>query len=182
MEQFIHFLESLKMTILGGVALVVSLVLWLTGIHPLIDPAWITVFISGVPLLYWAITRLVFQYWISSALLISIAMAACIYIGQLFAAGEVAFIMAIGGLLEDYTVRRAKRGLGKLIALTPDKGRLVSLDKDNPQERMVPVEEIRVGDLLRVLPGERIPVDGTIVSGTGSVDQSILTGESLPGA
>ncbi len=180
MVAFIHFLESLKMTILGGVALVVSLVLWLTGIHPLIDPAWITVFISGVPLLYWAITRLVFQYWISSALLISIAMAACIYIGQLFAAGEVAFIMAIGGLLEDYTVRRAKRGLGKLIALAPDKGRLVSHDKGAQQERMVPVEEIRVDDLLRVLPGERIPVDGTIVSGTSSVDQSILTGESLP--
>ncbi|MCD8309631.1 MAG: HAD-IC family P-type ATPase, partial [Prevotellaceae bacterium] len=179
MEKFIRFLESLKMTILGGIALAVSLVLWLTDVHPAFDPAWITVFISGLPLLYWAFTRLLFQRWISSALLISIAMIACIYIGQLFAAGEVAFIMAIGGLLEDYTVRRAKRGLGKLIALAPDKGRLV-IGKEDEAVRMVPAGEIRQGDILRVLPGERVPVDGVIVLGDSSVDQSILTGESLP--
>ncbi len=179
MEKLIRFLESLKMTILGGIALAVSLVLWLTDVHSAFDPAWITVFISGLPLLYWAITRLLFQRWISSALLISIAMMACIYIGQLFAAGEVAFIMAIGGLLEDYTVRRAKRGLGKLIALAPDKGRLVG-GKGDEAVRMVPADEIRVDDILRVLPGERVPVDGVIVSGNSSVDQSILTGESLP--
>ncbi len=180
MKRIIKFLESLKMTIVGGVALVISLILWLADINVKFDPAWITVVISGLPLLYSAITRLIFQRWISSALLISVAMAACIYIGQLFAAGEVAFIMAIGGLLEDYTVARAKRGISKLISLAPDKGRRIVTKNGKEQEEIVPVEEIRVDDILRVLPGEKIAVDGNIIYGNTSVDQSVMTGESLP--
>ena len=113
---------------------------------------------------------------ISSALLICIAMFAAIAIGDLFAAGEVVFIMAIGALLEEATTNRAKKGLKKLISLAPTKGRRL---KDGKEE-MIPAEEIRQGDLLRILPGETIPVDGTILSGETSVDQSIMTGESLP--
>ena len=63
------------------------------------------------------------QKWVSSALLIVLAMIACIYIGELFAAGEVAFIMALGALLEDYAVARAKRGVNKLLSLAPDEAR-----------------------------------------------------------
>ena len=88
-------LSGVPMTIVAGIFLAVSLILMLAGVKILIDPAWVTVFICGLPLLYLALTRLIFQRWISSALLISIAMIACIYIGELFAAGEVAFIMAI---------------------------------------------------------------------------------------
>ncbi|MCD8302796.1 MAG: cation-translocating P-type ATPase [Prevotellaceae bacterium] len=176
MNRIISFLEGLRMTIVGGLALVVSLVLLLTGKHVAVDPAWVTVVICGVPLLYLAITRLVFQRWVSSALLICIAMVACIYIGELFAAGEVAFIMAIGALLEDYTVDRAKRGITKLMRLAPETGRRLR----GEIEEVVPVEDICVGDTLRVLPGERIAVDGQILSGSTSVDQSVMTGESLP--
>ncbi len=176
MERLIKFLESLRMTIVGGVALLASLTLWLTGVEVRVDPAWLTVFICGLPLLWLAVTRLLFQRWVSSALLISIAMAACLWIGELFAAGEVAFIMAIGSLLEDYTVDRAKRGITSLIKLAPETGRRLR----DGREETVPVEEIRAGDLLRVLPGERICVDGLIVSGGTSVDQSVMTGESLP--
>ena len=64
----------------------------------------------------------------------------------------------------------------KLISLAPAKGRRL---KDGKEE-MIPAEEIRQGDLLRILPGETIPVDGTIISGETSVDQSVMTGESLP--
>ncbi|MCD7709852.1 MAG: cation-translocating P-type ATPase [Porphyromonadaceae bacterium] len=180
MERFIQFLEGLKMTIIGGVALAVSLVLLLNDIQVTIDPAWITVLISGIPLLYLALTRLIFQRAITSALLISIAMIACIYIGQLFAAGEVAFIMAIGDLLEQYTVRRAKRGVSQLISLAPEQGRRITRKEGVEQEEVVPIAEIRKDDIVRVLPGERITVDGEIVYGNSSVDQSILTGESLP--
>ncbi len=168
------------MTIVSGVALAVSLTLLLLKIRVAFDPAWITVVISGLPLLYLAITRLIFQRWISSALLIVIAMFACLYIGQLFAAGEVAFIMAIGSLLEDYTVARAKRGISALISLAPEQGRRITIDSSGEHEEMVPIEEIVKGDILRVLPGERITVDGLIVAGNTSVDQSIMTGESLP--
>ncbi len=180
MLHIIHFLESLKMTILGGIALVISLILLLTHTSVTFDPAWITVVISGLPLVYLALTRLIFQRWISSALLISIAMGACIYIGQLFAAGEVAFIMAIGALLEDYTVDRAKRGISKLISLAPEQGRRIVKKNGKEQEEIVPIEQIRVNDILRVLPGEKITVDGNIIFGNTSVDQSIMTGESMP--
>lgn len=144
-----------------------------------IDPAWVTVVISGLPLLYLAVWRIIHNPGISkisSALLISIAMFAAIAIGDLFAAGEVAFIMALGALLEDATTNRAKKGLKKLLTLAPTQGRRIR----NGQEELIPAEQIQKGDLLRILPGETIPVDGTIVSGETSVDQSIMTGESLP--
>ncbi len=174
------FLEGPRMTIVGGIALAASLALMLAGMDVVFDPAWVTVAICGLPLLYLALTRLLLHGWISSALLISMAMAACIWIGQLFAAGEVAFIMAIGEILENRTVDRAKRGITSLMRIAPDRGRLVTVRDGVEKEEMVPVEGIGVGDVLRVLPGERIPVDGEVVSGSTSVDQSVMTGESLP--
>ncbi len=182
------FLAGLPMTIVGGVFLLLDLVPHLmeefggTAAHisflPF-DPAWVTVVICGIPLLYLAIWRVIHNPGISkisSALLICIAMFAAIAIGDLFAAGEVVFIMAIGALLEEATTNRAKKGLKKLISLAPAKGRRIRDGK----EEMIPAEEIRQGDVLRILPGETIPVDGTIVSGETSVDQSVMTGESLP--
>ncbi len=168
--------STLKLTIIAGLFLIASLILMLTGTALPVDPAWVTMIICGFPLLYLAVTRLVYQRWVSSALLISIAMIASIAIGELFAAGEVAFIMAIGGILEDKTVERAKKGIKQLISLTPAQGRVVS----GGAEKMVQIEQVQENDVLRVLPGETIPVDGDIVSGNTSIDQSIITGESLP--
>ena len=176
MEKLIHFLEGMKMTIVGGVALLVSLGLWLADVNIALDPAWITIVICGLPLLWLAVTRLIYQKWVSSALLIVVAMAACIYIGELFAAGEVAFIMALGALLEEYAVARAKRGVNKLLTLAPDEARLIV----GTETQTVSAKNISVGDVVRVLPGEKITVDGEVISGSTSVDQSIITGESLP--
>lgn len=182
------FLAGLPMTILAGVLLLMDLIPHLaagwggTGAPPAFlpfDPAWGTIVISGLPLLYLAVWRIVHNPGISkisSALLIWIAMFAAIAVGDLFAAGEVAFIMAIGALLEEATTNRAKKGLRQLMRLAPTKGRRLCGGK----EEMIPAEEIRQGDLLRILPGETIPVDGIIQSGETSVDQSIMTGESLP--
>ena len=182
------FLAGLPMTIVAGVFLLVDLVLHLIeefGGTPVslaflpFDPAWVTISVSGIPLLYLAIWRLIYNPGISkisSAFLICIAMFAAIGIGDLFAAGEVAFIMAIGAILEDMTTERAKKGLKKLISLAPTQGRRVA----DGAEEMISADEIRLGDILRVLPGETIPVDGVIVSGETSVDESIMTGESLP--
>ena len=188
LKKFNDFLAGLPMTIVAGVFLLLDLVPQLAeefGGTPVqisflpFDPAWVTIVISGIPLLYLAIWRIIHNPGISkisSALLICIAMFAAIAIGDLFAAGEVVFIMAIGALLEEATTNRAKKGLKKLISLAPTKGRRL---KDGKEE-MIPAEEIRQGDILRILPGETIPVDGTIISGETSVDQSIMTGESLP--
>ncbi len=172
-------LAGVPMTIVGAVFLILSFVLPRMGIDLFIDPAWVTVIISGIPLLYLAVWRIIYNPGISkisSALLIVIAMFAAIAIDDLFAAGEVAFIMALGAILEDKTTERAKKGLKKLISLAPTKGRIII----NDREEMIPAEEIKQNDRLRILPGEIIPVDGMIVTGETSVDQSIMTGESLP--
>ena len=188
LKKITDILAGLPATIVSGVFLLLDLVPHLIeefGGTPVFlfllpfDPAWVTVFISGIPLLYLAVWRIIHNPGISkisSALLITIAMFAAIAIGDLFAAGEVAWIMAIGAILEDMTTNRAKKGLKKLISLAPTQGRRI---KDGTEET-VSTEEIRKDDVLRVLPGETIPVDGIIISGETSVDQSIMTGESLP--
>lgn len=172
-------LAGMPMTLVGGAFLILSFVLPKLGIRLLIDPAWVTVVISGIPLLYLALWRVVYNPGISkisSALLIVIAMFGAIGIGDLFAAGEVVFIMAFGALLEEMTTNRAKKGLKNLISLAPVQGRKI----ENGKELMIPAEKISRDDILRVLPGETIPVDGIIIEGETSVDQSIMTGESLP--
>ena len=179
MKRLSDFLAGIPMTIVGGVFLGASLIFMLLDIKVPVDPAWVSVIICGVPLLYLAIWRIIHNKGmskISSALLISMAMIAAIIIGDIFAAGEVAFIMAIGAILEEKTAERSKKGLKKLISLAPQQGRKI----DNGIEEMINVEEIKVGDILRVLPGETIPVDGKIISGNTSVDQAVMTGESLP--
>ena len=172
-------LAGWPMTIIGGIFLIASFILPRIGYPAGENLAWVCVVICGIPLLYLAIWRVICNKGIariSSALLISLAMIAALMIGDLFAAGEVAFIMEIGALLEDMTTERAKKGLKMLISLTPDTARIIR-DK---AESTVPVSDVRIGDLIRVLPGETIPVDGIIVTGETSVDQSVMTGESLP--
>ena len=173
------FLAGMPMTLIGAFFLIISLVLPRVGVNLPVDPAWITVLISGIPLLYLAVWRIIHNPGISkisSALLITIAMFAAIAIGDLFAAGEVAFIMAIGALLEDMTTNRAKKGLKNLLSLAPVQGRKL----ENGKERMISAEKICRDDILRVLPGEIFPVDGVVIEGETSVDQSVMTGESLP--
>ncbi len=187
-KKFNDFLAGLPMTIIAGIFLLLDLFPHLMeefGGTPVqisfmpFDPAWVTIVISGIPLLYLAIWRIIYNPGISkisSALLICIAMFAAIAIGDLFAAGEVVFIMAIGALLEEATTNRAKKGLKQLINLAPTRGRKLT----NGKEEIIRAEEIIQGDILRILPGETIPVDGTIINGETSVNQSIMTGESLP--
>ena len=179
LEQAMDFLAGLKMTIIAGIFLFIAVVFMIFRISvPIwLDPSWGAVIISGLPLVYLALIRLIREKWVSSALLITIAMVASLLIGELFAAGEVAWIMALGALLEDWTVERAKKGLKNLIDLTPQTARRVS---DDGSETIVPIEEVSLQDRLRILPGEVVPVDGEIVEGTSSIDQSIMTGESLP--
>ena len=181
-------LSGLYMTILAGLFLLLDgiphLIETFGGQSPFqnifpFESSWVTVIICGFPLVYLSIRRIVYNKGISkisSALLISMAMFAAVAIGDIFAAGEVAFIMALGALLEESTTERAKKGLKKLISLAPVKGRKI---QDN-KEIMISVESIHRGDYLRILPGETIPVDGRIINGETTVDQSIMTGESIP--
>lgn len=178
-EKICEYLEGVPVIIAGGVFVALSLILSLVGIDFPVDPAWVTFIICGYPIFYGAVKKLIKKKGISkisSSLLISTAMIASVIIGDIFAAGEIAFIMALGEYLEDRTTAKAKKGLKKLISLVPLQGRLV---RGNDTE-MVELEKIKVGDVLRVLPGETIPVDGRILVGETSIDQSVMTGESLP--
>lgn len=140
------------------------------------DPAWFTILISGVPIVWIAFHRLFTRFNIRAGLLISIALLAALAIGEYFAAGEVAFIMALGEILESRTTRKAKDSVRALIQLAPQTATLIR----GSEEQTIPAKDVRIGDLVRVRPGEIIPVDGVIVRGESTVDQSIITGESLP--
>lgn len=140
------------------------------------DAAWVAIVLCGIPIILEAVIGLVTEFDIKADVLVSIALIASIIIGEHFAAGEVAFIMQLGALLEDLTVEKARAGIEKLVHLTPRTARRIIMNK----EEMVPAEQIKVGDMLRVLPGETIPVDGVILSGQTSINQAVMTGESLP--
>lgn len=176
MDAFIEKCSGIQMTMISGVFTLLSLVLYLNDIQWFFDPAWLAIAISGSPLAYYAVTALVNKRKITSALLITIAMIAAIYIGEVFAAAEIAFIMALGELLEEWTISRARKGITKLLSFSPQEARRIT---ENSAE-LLPVEQILVGDMVRILPGETVPVDGVIVVGESSFDQSALTGESLP--
>ena len=166
---------KLTSTVVSGIFLAISWSGWLKGILPF-DPAWVAIVLSGAPILYVAFDGIIKRFDITAGLLVSIALIAAAAIGEFFAAGEVAFIMMVGELLENWTVRKARQGVEKLVRLTPTMARIWTENG----ECEIPASEVRVGDILLVKPGETIPVDGRIISGQTSVDQAIITGESLP--
>lgn len=160
--------------------LVVSAIALLISIFDLLplpfDPAWIAIILCGLPIVLEAIIGLVTEFDIKADLLVSIALIAAVIIGENFAAGEIAFIMQLGALLEELTVSKARAGIEKLIKLTPRIARKII----GTEELVIPAETVQVGDLLRVLPGETLPVDGIIKAGQTAINQAVMTGESLP--
>lgn len=159
--------------VVSGFALLVSIFDFI----PLpFDAAWIAIIFCGIPIILEAIIGLITAFDIKADVLVSIALIASVIIGEDFAAGEVAFIMQLGALLEDLTVAKARAGIEKLVHLTPQTARIMN----GKHERIVPAQQVKVGDILRVLPGETVPVDGVILSGQTSINQAVMTGESLP--
>ena len=160
--------------VLSGIALLISIFDLLPQLP--FDAAWAAVILCGVPIILEAVIGLVTAFDIKADVLVSIALIASLVIGEDFAAGEVAFIMQLGALLEDLTVAKARAGIEKLVHLTPQAARRL---KDGGEE-VIPAEEVAVDDTLRVLPGETVPVDGVILAGQTSINQAVMTGESLP--
>ena len=159
--------------VLSAAALLASF----AGVAPLgFDMAWGAVLFAGVPIICGAFLALVREHDIRADLLVSLALLASLAIGEIFAAGEIAFIMQLGAFLEEYTVGRARSGIERLVALAPQMAWRVRDGK--PEE--VRADEVAVGDRLRVLAGEKIPADGRILTGHTAVDEAILTGESMP--
>ena len=183
MKKFVEALEGflelggikkeIVLLVISGLALLLSI--FCPQFLPF-DIAWVAILLCGVPIVLEAVIGLITSFDIKADVLVSLALIASVCIGEDFAAGEVAFIMQLGALLEDLTVAKARAGIEKLVHLTPQTARVVS----DGEERIVAAETVQVGDVLRVLPGESVPVDGVILSGQTSINQAVMTGESLP--
>ena len=168
MEKLEHLLElggikkDITLLVISGIAVICSL----ANVQPFpFDIAWAAIILCGVPIILEAVIGLVTAFDIKADVLVSLALIASICIGETFAAGEVAFIMQLGALLEELTVAKARAGIEKLVHLTPQTARVLH----NGKETVIPAQEVRVGDLLRVLPGESVPVDGVITFGQTSI-------------
>ena len=165
--------------IISGVALATSLTFSWTGNADKIagfDPAWIAIVLCGVPIVLGAIVGLVKDHDITADVLVALALIGSLILKEFFAAGEVAFIMQIGSILEDFTSDRAKKGISKLIKLSPKKANIFV----DGQIKIIEADQVKLGDILQVRAGESIPVDGKIIEGSTSIDQSAMTGESIP--
>ena len=170
--------KDIALLVISGIALLISI--FGKEAFP-VDPAWIAIILCGIPIILEAVIGLVTEFDIKADVLVSLALIASVCIREDFAAGEVAFIMQLGGLLEELTVAKARAGIEKLVHLTPQTARIIGHQgKKNAEEKIVSAEQVVVDDILRVLPGETIPVDGVILSGQTSINQAVMTGESLP--
>lgn len=158
--------------------IVIGTVFLLTSM--LADPArplvLIPIAICGVPIVYGAVIGVVKDRDITADVLVSVAIVASVLIGEYEAAAEIAVIMQVGAFLEDATVNHANSSLMRLLEIGPRTSRVVR----DGIECSVETSEVAVGDVVRVTPGEIIPVDGEVISGSTSVNNSMLTGESIP--
>ena len=109
-------------------------------------------------------------------MLMTVAAIGALILGEFLEAATVIFLFAIGEAMEGYTGDRARDSLRSLMALKP----LTAQRMDDDRIEVVPVEQLQIADRIRVLPGERIPMDGAVIAGNSAVDQAHITGESLP--
>lgn len=171
--------EAKITAVFAGIS-IISLVLSLSGfpgrtVLPF-DIAWTAIILCGVPILTGAVKGLIWEHDVKADVLVAMALVASVTAEEYFAAGEVALIMQIGSLLEDYTSEKANESIGKLIRLSPQKAHVVREGKVFE----VSPSELQAGDTVRVLAGETVPVDGKILDGETTIDQSVMTGESIP--
>ena len=132
--------------------------------------------IGGMPLFILASRAVFLHHDITAGLMASVAVIAAILVGEYSAAALVVFMFAVGDWLENLTIARADNALRELARLAPE---TVTVLK-NGVEVVLPVEQVVIGDRLRVKSGERIGVDGRVAAGSGSGNQSAITGESMP--
>jgi len=175
--------RHLLLTLLVGAGLAACLAGVVESIYGF-DLAMLLALAGGFPVYYGAVHALS-QRKISADLAVSLAALAALYLGYLgtypaenmyLVAAEVIFIMLIGEALEKFAIGRTRSGIAALLALRPRDARV----RRDGHEHVVPIDEIRPDDVVLLRPGDRIPVDGRVLGGNSSVDQSPITGESLP--
>jgi len=145
-------------------------------------PALLALVLAGAPVVWsgWRGLRINREFNIQA--LITIAVAGALVIGAWVEAGMVVVLFALGESLEGYVAVRARSAIRGLAATAPDVATRIRRgeDEEGSVETVVPVGDLVPGDTILVRPGERIPMDGAVVSGRSTVDQAALTGESIP--
>lgn len=154
-----------------------------------VNPAWVALIICGIPIVVGAIKSLM-RKKITASVLITTAMLSAVVLeivgffydmssggehshSYVFVAGEVAFLMAIGGAIEDFTVKKSRAGIERLVGLIPKE----AFVKEGNQLVKKPLSAVKIDDIVVAKAGEMIAVDGEIIKGKASVDQSSVTGE-----
>jgi heavy metal translocating P-type ATPase len=162
---------------INTVFLVIGFALEFGGNHQLADYSFlISAVVGGYPVFKLAVTNVLRDFDMTAGVMVSVAMVAALIVGEYSAMALVAFMMVIGEALEDFTRERADHALKELNELVPA---MVTIRLEG-EDVEVPIAQVRKGDLVLVRPGGRVPVDGEVVGGDASVDQSAITGESIP--
>ncbi len=152
---------------LGLFQTVTTLVPWPIGL--------VIVLIVGYPI-FRKVVQAAFRRQIISHTLMSLGAFAALAVGQWATAAVVVFFMRVGDYVENFTTERARGALKGLTAMAPQTARI---ERDG-QEVEVPIAQVPIGEIVIVRPGEKIPVDGQVVSGQATIDQASITGESMP--
>ena len=137
--------------------------------------ALVSIAINGLPIIWEALIGL-WEKKVNVDELVSIAIIACLISGEFLTAATVSFVMVLGALIEEATSESARKAIRSLINITPKDATVIN----NGKKEVKPIAEVKVGDVLLVKPGERIPVDAVIISGSSAVDESSITGEPIP--
>ncbi len=165
--------------LIGGMLALVSWIIHLMGItDDLIAtlPAVLAALFLGSWMFYAAGKELL-QFRISSSSLAALAILASMAVGKFGTAAFLAFILLVADQIVSKTAKGAQRAIEQLVSLTPDDARVLAEDGT---EQMIPVGQVRVGQSVRIRPGENLPVDGRVISGESTINQASLTGEAMP--
>ncbi len=173
--------EIVVLSIVPGIVGVLILVSWGMA-HWELGPYWLNAGPALVATLFGGYLRFIsgfkdiFNRKITVNVFVTVALIATIAVGEFRAAAVIVFIMSVAGALESYTLDKTRRSIRNLLDLTPK----MATVRRGDQEVAVPVSEVRIGDIVVIRPGGRIPVDGVVVDGQSCVNQAPITGESIP--
>lgn len=176
-----RYREILVLSLVPALVLALTLASWGLA-HWQIGPTFVNAALALIAVLLGGLQRFISGFKdairgrITTNVFITVALAVTMAAGEFRPAAVIILIMAVVGALESYTLDKSRRSIRDLLHLTPPTATV----RRGDAEATVPVAELQVGDIVIVRPGERIPVDGVVTAGSGTVNQAPITGESMP--